>query len=134
MTPCGAEQSCGGGAAKGIVNLLNTHTVWQRCGIIILPTTPPYKNHRFPLKIISHVVWLYFRFCLSFHEVEELLYERGIMVTYEPVIMLGLATPDKKRQPRATLVVQQIWSAVYQSAPSPPSAAGGYSSTSMKCF
>jgi putative transposase len=42
-----------------------------------------YKNHRFPVEIISHAVWLYFRFCLSFREVEEILLERGIVVTYE---------------------------------------------------
>jgi putative transposase len=47
--------------------------------------TPPvltnYKHHRFPVKIISHAVWLYFRCCLSFREVEELLGERGIKAT-----------------------------------------------------
>jgi putative transposase len=49
--------------------------------------TPPasitYKNHRFPVEIISHAVWLYFRFYLSFRDVEELLLERGMTVTYE---------------------------------------------------
>ena len=44
-----------------------------------------YKNHRFPVEIISHAVWLYFRFCLSFRDVEELLSERGIIVTYEAI-------------------------------------------------
>jgi len=44
-----------------------------------------YKNHRFPMEIISHAVWLYFRFCLSFRDVEELLLERGIVVTYEAI-------------------------------------------------
>jgi len=48
-------------------------------------TTPSYHHHRFPSEIISHAVWLYHRFCLSFREVEELLAERGIMVTYETV-------------------------------------------------
>jgi putative transposase len=51
--------------------------------------TPPapatYKNHRFPVEIISHAVWLYFRFCLSFRDVEELLFERGVVVTYEAI-------------------------------------------------
>ena len=36
-------------------------------------STNPYKHHRFPAEIISHAVWLYFRFCLSFRDVEELL-------------------------------------------------------------
>jgi putative transposase len=44
-----------------------------------------YKNHRFPVEIISHAVWLYFRFCLSFRDVEELLLERGGVVTYEAI-------------------------------------------------
>ena len=46
---------------------------------------PRYKNHRFPIEIISHAVWLYFRFCLSFRDVEEFLFERGIVVTYEAI-------------------------------------------------
>ena len=44
-----------------------------------------YKNHRFPPEIISHAVWLYHRFCLSFRDVEELLAERGVLVSYEAV-------------------------------------------------
>jgi len=47
--------------------------------------TPSYHRHRSPSEIISHAVWLYHRFCLSFREVEELLAERGITVTYETV-------------------------------------------------
>ena len=49
------------------------------------PSINPYKNHRFPVEIISHAVWLYFRFCLSYREVEELLFSRGILVTYEAI-------------------------------------------------
>ena len=44
-----------------------------------------YKGFRFPSEIISHAVWLYFRFSLSFRDVEELLAQRGIVVTYETV-------------------------------------------------
>jgi hypothetical protein len=43
------------------------------------------KNHRFPAEIISHGVGLYFRFCLSYRDVEELLCARGIIVTYEAI-------------------------------------------------
>jgi len=49
------------------------------------PATMKYKNHRFPVEIISHAVWPYFRFCLSFRDVEELLLERGVVVTYEAI-------------------------------------------------
>jgi putative transposase len=45
--------------------------------------TDRYKHHRFPTEIISHGVWLYFRFCLSYCDVEELLFARGVTVTYE---------------------------------------------------
>jgi putative transposase len=44
-----------------------------------------YKNHRFPAEIISHGVWLYYRFTLSYRDVEELLFERGITVSHEAV-------------------------------------------------
>jgi putative transposase len=46
---------------------------------------PNYKGFRLPPEIISHAVWLYFRFSLSFRDVEELLAQRGIVVTYETV-------------------------------------------------
>jgi putative transposase len=44
-----------------------------------------YKNHRFPAEIIRHAVWLYSRFCLSYRDVEELLFARGVTVTYEAI-------------------------------------------------
>src|SRR5918992_683365 len=47
--------------------------------------TNHYKNHRFPVESISHGVWLYFRFCLSYRDVEELLFVRGVMVSYEAI-------------------------------------------------
>jgi putative transposase len=50
-------------------------------------TRPPisYKRHRFARAIIAHAVWLYFRFPLSMRLVEEMLAERGIVVSYETV-------------------------------------------------
>ncbi len=48
-------------------------------------STPNYKRHRFPPAIIGHAVWLYCRFALSYRDVEELLAERGVVVTYETV-------------------------------------------------
>ena len=44
-----------------------------------------YRGHRFPPEIISHTVWLYHRFTLSLRDVEDLLAERGISVTYEAI-------------------------------------------------
>ena len=47
--------------------------------------TPTYHGYRFPPAIISHAVWLYHRFSLSFRDVEDLLAERGITVSYEAI-------------------------------------------------
>ena len=44
-----------------------------------------YRGYRFPPEIIAHAVWLYFRFSLSFLDVEDLLAQRGIIVTYETI-------------------------------------------------
>ena len=44
-----------------------------------------YRRHRFPAEIISHCVWLYFRFTLSFRDIEEMLAMRGVCLTYETV-------------------------------------------------
>ena len=44
-----------------------------------------YHGYRFPPEIISHAVWLYHRCCLSFRDAEELLAERGIVVTHETI-------------------------------------------------
>jgi len=63
-----------------------------------------YARHRFPPEIIQHVVWLYFRFPLSFRDVEDLLAERGVDVSYETVrrwtLKFGQAYARKLRQSR----------------------------------
>ena len=46
---------------------------------------PSYRGYRFPPLIISHAVWLYYRFCLSFRDAEDLLAQRGIEVSYETI-------------------------------------------------
>jgi transposase-like protein len=46
---------------------------------------PNYRGYRYPPQIISNVVWLYHRFCLSLRDVEDLVAERGIVVSYETV-------------------------------------------------
>ena len=53
---------------------------------MIPPVVPErFKHHRFPGEIISHGVWLYYRFPLSYRDVQELLCERGIDVTHEAI-------------------------------------------------
>ena len=44
-----------------------------------------YAGYRFPPEIIQRAVWLYYRFTLSFRDVEDLLAERGIIVSYETI-------------------------------------------------
>jgi putative transposase len=49
------------------------------------PALPSYAGYRFPAEVISHAVWLYFRFPLSLRMVEEMLAARGIIVSHETV-------------------------------------------------
>tara|TARA_R100001369_G_scaffold55758_1_gene82564 strand:+ start:286 stop:588 length:303 start_codon:yes stop_codon:yes gene_type:complete len=64
-----------------------------------------YKGHRFPPQIIAHVDWLYARFNLSLCEVEELMLERGVDVSYETIwrwtVKFGplIAHVRRRRQP-----------------------------------
>jgi putative transposase len=65
-----------------------------------------YARHQFSPDIIRHAVWLYYRFTLSYRDVEELLAERGIDVSYESVRRWALkfgtkiATGLIRRHPR----------------------------------
>ena len=46
---------------------------------------PSYKGFRFPAEIISHCVWLYYRFPLSFRQVQEMMLARGVTVSHETI-------------------------------------------------
>jgi putative transposase len=63
-----------------------------------------YKHHHFPTEVISYAVWLSSRVCLSDHDVEELLFTRGIIVTYEAIRQwcrtLGQAYANQLRRRR----------------------------------
>jgi putative transposase len=71
------------------------------------PACPSYAGHRFPAEIISHAVWLYFRFPLGLRMVDELLAARGIAVSHETVRRWALkfgqefANRIRRRLPRA---------------------------------
>jgi putative transposase len=55
-------------------------------GILVVTSAEvSYKGFRYPAEIISHCIWLYFRFPLSFREVEELMLQRGVVVSHETV-------------------------------------------------
>jgi transposase-like protein len=67
---------------------------------------PTYKRHRFPPELIAHTVWRYFLFALRYRDVEELLAEGGVIVTYETVRQWrrtfgqGYANALRRRRPR----------------------------------
>jgi putative transposase len=72
-----------------------------------MTTTPdPYRGFRFPAEIIAHAVWLYHCFSLSLRDVETILAQRGVVVTYESIRAWGqrfgraFATALKRRRPR----------------------------------
>jgi putative transposase len=71
------------------------------------PAPPSYAGYRFPAEIISHAVWLYFRFPLSLRHVDEILAARGIVVSHETIRQWGLkfgqafANQIRRRLPRA---------------------------------
>jgi putative transposase len=48
-------------------------------------TPERYRRHRFPIEVVEHCVWLYFRFSLSYRNIEEMMAVRGVRVTYETV-------------------------------------------------
>ena len=64
----------------------------------------PHYRHRFPAELISHAVRLYHVFGLSFREVELMLAERGVTVSYETIrrwcLKFGASFADKLRRPR----------------------------------
>ena len=60
-----------------------------------------YSRHRFPSEIISHAVWLYYRFGISLRNAEDLLAKRGIVVSYETIRRwCGKFGPDYARRLR----------------------------------
>ena len=72
------------------------------------PACPGYAGYRFPAEVISHAVWLYFRFPLSLRMVDELLAARGIVVSHETVRQWALkfgqlfANQIRRRLPAAS--------------------------------
>ena len=65
-----------------------------------------YHGFRFPGEIISHAVWLYHRFTLSFRDIEEILARRGIEVTYESIRQWCRYFGHSQEDPRQT---DSVW-------------------------
>src|ERR671910_2165027 len=80
--------------------------VWVGHGGGMKRAPDPHYRHRFPAEIISHAVWLYHTFCLSFRDVELMLAERGIEVSYETIrrwcrkFAQSFANRLRRRRPR----------------------------------
>ena len=70
---------------EGAVNLVCGAAAGPVAGGMTTAARSPYARFRFPAEIISHAVWLYFRFPLSLRMVDELLAGRGITVSHETV-------------------------------------------------
>jgi hypothetical protein len=69
-------------------------------------SVPSYKRHRFPPEVIAHAVWLYYRFALSFRDIEEMLASRGV------VLQIGMWALNNIRQraaPDAWFLSRQVY-------------------------
>jgi putative transposase len=73
----------------------------KRQSILESVSVPSYKRHRFPAEVIAHAVWLYYRFALSFRDIEEMLASRGVKVSYEAIrLWCGKFGPEYARRLR----------------------------------
>jgi putative transposase len=96
-----------------------------------------YRRHRFPPEIIQHAIWLYLRFTLSYRDVEELLAERGLDISYETVrrwvLKFGPAIARRLRQRRALgRVTDGTWTRWWCGSPGSGCTYGGPSTTKAK--
>ena len=80
-----------------------------------------YTGYRFPAEIISHAIWLYFRFPLGLRMVEELLAARGIIVSHETVRQwarkFGQQFANQIRRRFLGLATSGIWMRSYSRSP-----------------
>ncbi|MGY2897272.1 transposase-like protein [Deinococcus sp. UYEF24] len=67
------------------------------------------SGYRFPLSVISHAVWLYHRYAMSYWDVEELLFERGIEVSREFIRTWCINFSDEFAQHLPGGVLSGIW-------------------------
>jgi len=68
-----------------------------------------YKRHCFPPSLIAHAVWLYTRFPLSLRPIEEMLLQRGIVVSYETIRCWARFGPDYARLRRKARSPEDVW-------------------------
>ena len=98
---------------KGTVRLTHCEAESGYLAVMPIARDPVYRRHRFPPEVISHAVWLYFRFPLSLRMVEEMLVERGICVISETVRQWGRssvgASPTKSAGGLRLAATNGIW-------------------------
>src|ERR1700745_2794308 len=92
-----------------------------------------YRRHRFPPAIIQHAIWLYLRFTLSYRDVEELLAERGLDISYETVrrwvLKVGPAIARRLRRHRPRRAIAGILTRWSSGSPESGCICGGRSTT-----
>jgi hypothetical protein len=97
--------------SEGIVNVLSglsSRRLVCHTSCVCRSSSNRYMNHRFPAEIISRGIWLYYCFCLSYRDVEELLFARGGIVTSEaiPTSCRKLGQFGGRRRSNAPFVAQ----------------------------
>jgi len=97
-----------------------------------------FRRHRFPPVVIQHAVWLYLRFTLSYRDVEDLLAERGLDMSYETirswVLKFGPAIARRLRQRRPRRAIDGTWTRWWSESPeSECSTCGVPSTTRARC-
>jgi putative transposase len=68
-------------------------------------TSLSYRGHRFPPSVIQHAIWLYLRFTVSYRDVEELLAERGLDLSYETIRRWVLKFGSNRSRSIITIIV-----------------------------
>ena len=74
-----------GGAVKLVIASWDPRQVDHDGLVDTAASSSLYRGHRYPVEIISHCVWLYYRFPLSLREVQEMMAERGVIVSHESI-------------------------------------------------
>ena len=96
-----------------------------------------YRRHRFTPEIIQHAIWLYLRFTLSYRDVEELLAERGLEISYETVRrwVLKFGPSIARRLPGIALgqATDGIWTRWWCGSPAGGCISGEPSITRARC-
>src|SRR6266849_2180713 len=95
-----------------------------------------YRRHRFPPVVIQHAVWLYLRFTLSYRDVEDLLAERRLDISYETirswVLKFGPVIARRLRRRRPRRATDGIWTRWWSESPASGCTSGVLSTTRVR--